>query len=552
MSVTASSDVVDAVVVGAGFAGLYTAYQLRKNGFSMAGFEAGHDVGGTWYWNRYPGARCDVESLSYSYSFDKALLADWDWSERFATQPEILNYAEWVADRLDLRQHFAFDTRVIRADYEESTSTWRVTTDLGDIVRARFLITAAGCLSASSVPSFGGIDQFEGTVLHTGMWPHTPVDFTGKRVAVIGTGSSGIQAIPEIARQAEHLTVFQRTPHFAVPARNRPLYDDERGVAKKNWSEIRSAAQHEFLGMHLPSGHHAVFDVTAPQRQEILEQQWARGGVQMLASFTDITTDLDANAEVADFVRSKILDIVDDPETARKLSPASYPIGAKRLCLETNYYATYNLPHVDLVDVRSAPITGFTTTGIDTDQASYEFDIVVLGTGYDGVTGPLMNMGIHGREGAALSEVWADGPKSYLGLGIAGFPNLFTITGPGSPAVLVNMLAAIEQHVEWIVDCLVALRARGVREIEAESVAQDAWVETVNALAAQTLYLKGDSWYLGANIEGKPRVFMLYPGGMSTYRSTCDHVAASGYSGFALEGGAPLSTDEQEAALPVT
>ena len=525
---------VDVIVVGAGFAGLYTAHRLRELGFTMAGFEAGTDVGGTWYWNRYPGARCDVESLSYSYSFDSDPLAQWDWSERFATQPEILRYAEWVADRLDLRRHFTFRTRVVRADFEESTSTWLVTTDTGTTTRSRFLVTAVGCLSASSIPSFPGMEDFGGSVLHTGQWPHEPVDFTGKRVAVVGTGSSGIQVIPEIAKQAAHLTVFQRTPHFAVPARNRPLYADERIQVKKNWEEIRAADQQEFLGMHLPSGHQTVFDVTPEQRREVLEQQWARGGVQMLATFTDITSDLAANAEVADFVRSKIRGIVDDQETAAKLSPASYPIGAKRLCLETDYYATYNLEHVDLVDVLSEPILTFTADGIATASAGYDVDMIVLGTGYDGMTGPLTRMGIHGRDGLSLTDVWQAGPRTYLGLGIHGFPNLLTITGPGSPSVLVNVLAAIEQHVEWITDCLVDLRSQGVREIEAELGAQNDWVDTVNAIAAQTLYVKANSWYLGSNIEGKPRVFMPYPGGMTTYRAVCDDVATSGYSGFRL------------------
>lgn len=527
-------DIVDVIVVGAGFAGLYAAHRLNEHGFSMVGLEAGGDVGGTWYWNRYPGARCDVDSLSYSYSFDKNLVDEWDWSERFATQPEILDYAEWVADKLDLRRHFTFNTRVVRADFDESTSTWVVTTDAGTSIRSRFLVSAAGCLSASSIPSFAGMDDFGGTVLHTGLWPHEPVDFTGKRVAVIGTGSSGIQAIPQIAKTAFHLTVFQRTPHFAVPARNRPLYADERIAARKNWAEIREESKTQFLGMHLPSGHEPVFGVTEPQRREMLEQQWARGGVQMLSTFTDITLDLDANAEVAEFVRAKIRGIVDDPETAAKLSPTTYPIGAKRLCLETDYFATYNQPHVDLVDVRSEPIVGFTETGIATERAEYEFDIVILGTGYDGMTGPLLRMGIHGRDATPLADVWVDGPRTYLGLGVAGFPNLFTITGPGSPSVLVNMLAAIEQHVDWVMECLLDLRRDGIREIEVQPEAQDAWVEEVNAIAEQTLYLKGNSWYLGANIEGKPRVFMPYPGGLPSYRTRCDEVTASGYVGFSL------------------
>lgn len=534
MTTKASQSVVDAVVVGAGFAGLYAVHQLNEKGFRVRAFEAGGDVGGTWYWNRYPGARCDVESVNYSYSFDEELVLEWDWSERFAAQPEILDYAAWVADRLNIRRFFTFGTRVEQAVFDEADSTWTVRTSTGESVQARFLITAVGSLSASSVPPFDGLESFAGRVLHTGTWPHEPVDLTGKRVAVIGTGSSGIQAIPELAKQAKHLTVFQRTPNFSLPARNRPLYDDERIDARKNYADLREKSFHTPGAMPLPIGHQRITEISAQRRQEMLEEEWKKGGTFLLITFHDTSVDLDANEFVAEFVRGKIRGIVDDQGTAEKLLPRGFPIGAKRIALDTNYYATFNRSNVDLVDVRAEPILRVTNHGIATTNREYAFDVVVLGTGFDAMTGPLTRIDIRGRNGISLAKAWEDGPKNYLGLSVAGFPNLFTITGPGSPSVLINVIRSIEQHVDWITDCLVTLRERGVEEIEADSAAQEAWVQTVNDIADQTFYVRTNSWYLGSNIPGKPRVFLPYAGGMLSYRTKCDQVAADDFDGFRL------------------
>ena len=530
----AQIDPTDTIVIGAGFAGLYAVHELTRNGFTVQAFETGGDVGGTWYWNRYPGARCDVESLFYSYTFNGDLVKEWDWSERYATQPEILRYAEWVANRLDLKRHFSFNTRVGCATFDERTSTWQISTSGGRISRAKYLITAVGCLSASSIPQFDGVADFAGRLLHTGTWPHEPVDFTDQRVGVIGTGSSGIQAIPKIAEQAAHLTVFQRTPNYSLPARNRPLYSDERIAARKNRVEIREMVRKSALGMVLPPGHSKIHEVPDEKRRAILERSWQGGGNLVLTSFNDVVTDLESNELVAQFVRKKINTIVDDPRTAEILTPVDYPIGAKRICIDTDYFATYNLPHVDLVDVRKDPITGITAQGVETSQREFEFDTLVLATGYDGMTGPLTRIDIRGRAGVSLAERWREGAKTYLGLSIAGFPNLFTITGPGSPSVLVNMFAAIEQHVEWIINCLVDLRDQGVDQIEADRAAQDTWSEHVNDVAAQTIFVHAKSWYRGSNIDGKAEVFLPYPGGLTAYRDKCDQVVAAGYEGFTL------------------
>ena len=531
---TARSGVTDAIVIGAGFAGLYTVHELAHNGFTVQAFEAGSGVGGTWYWNRYPGARCDVESLFYSYTFNRDLIDEWDWSERYATQPEILRYAEWVADRLDLRRHFSFNTRVESATFDETTSTWEISTGDGLRARAKYLITAVGCLSASSVPRFDGLDDFAGRLLHTGDWPRGTVDLTGQRVGVIGTGSSGIQAIPKIAEQAARLTVFQRTPNYSLPARNRPLYSDERIAAKKNHVEIREMVRKTALGQVIPFGHQRIGEVSSDIRQGILERCWQGGGSLLLASFSDNMTDLESNELVAQFVRKKIETIVDDPRTARTLTPTDYPIGAKRICIDTDYFATYNLPHVELVDVRRDPITRITATGLVTAQREFEFDTLVLATGYDAMTGPLTRIDVRGRARVSLAERWQEGAKTYLGLGVADFPNMFTITGPGSPSVLVNMFAAIEQHVEWIIGCLVHLREHGIEQIEAEPAAQDAWSEHVNDVAAQTIFVHAKSWYRGSNIDGKAEVFLPYPGGLIAYRDKCEQVAAAGYKGFTV------------------
>lgn len=524
----------DAVVIGAGFAGMYAIHKLREQGFTVHAFESGSEVGGTWYWNRYPGARCDVESLSYQYTFDAELITEWTWTERFATQPEILAYARWVADKLDLRRDITFKMRVTSAVFDEESSMWVLSTGDGRQTRARYCVSAVGCLSAASMPQLPGLDTFGGAVYHTGAWPHEGVDFTGKRVAVIGTGSSGIQAIPAIAQQAAHLTVFQRTPNYTLPARNRQLYADENIYVKKNHAQLKQRARHCPVGIGTTFGLHGALELNDRDRVDTLDRYWSHGGNIFLTAFHDIARDIEANHQVADYVRSRIAMIVEDPDTARKLTPTDYPIGAKRICVDTDYYATFNLPSVDLVDVREDPIVEFTERGISTTEHKFDFDAIVLATGYDGMTGSLTRIDIRGRDGMSLKEKWTDGPKTYLGVASHGFPNLFMITGPGSPSVLANVIACIEQHVEWIVECLVRLRNDGVVEVEANHDEEVQWGQHVNDVAAQTLFVRAKSWYSGDNIEGKPRVFMPYPGGLDIYRDICDNVASLGYKGFTL------------------
>jgi cyclohexanone monooxygenase len=523
----------DAVVVGAGFAGLYMLHRLRASGLRVRVYEAGDGVGGTWYWNRYPGARCDVESMQYSYSFSDALQQEWQWTERYAPQPEILAYANHVADRFDLRRDIRLRTRVTSARFDEAAAVWRVHTDRGDRVEARFCIMATGCLSSQNVPDFEGLCDFDGPWYHTGAWPHEPVDFTGQRVGVIGTGSSGIQSIPSIAEQAEHLTVFQRTPNFSVPAHNAPLDPDYERRTKAGYADFRARARQMPAALLSEPGGISAFDVTPEEREAIYERRWAEGGLPFLAAFDDLGLDAEANDTAAEFIRRKIRAIVKDPETAERLSPRT-TVGCKRLCVDTGYYATFNRPNVTLVDVSERPIERITERGVRVDGEEFALDALVLATGFDAMTGALAKIDIRGRDGLPLTEKWAEGPKTYLGLGIAGFPNLFTITGPGSPSVLSNMIMAIEQHVDWIHDCIAYLGAEGLTTIEPDPGAEAAWVEHVNEVASATLYTTGcNSWYLGANVPGKPRVFMPYLG-FPPYVEKCEEVAAKGYAGFRL------------------
>ncbi|YCN58143.1 flavin-containing monooxygenase [Rhodococcus erythropolis] len=526
----------DAVVIGAGFAGLYAIHKLRESNFTIKAIESGGDVGGTWYWNRYPGARCDVESVSYSYTFDPKLVQNWRWSERFASQPEILAYAQWVADELDLRSSITFNTRVDKAEYDETSSTWVVTTSDGLQTRARFLISAVGCLSAESIPQFPGLQTYAGEVYHTGRWPHHEVNFTGKRVAVIGTGSSGIQAIPEIAKQAANLTVFQRTPNYSLPARNRPLYADEHADAVKNLDKRRDRARTCPTGIGIGFGLNQALALNEIDRRDTFDRYWHTGGNLFVTAFSDLATDLAANHEAAEYVREKIATIVEDPKTAQTLTPVDYPIGAKRICVDTDYYSTFNSPNVDLVDLREDPLKTITDLGIKTEHNEFDVDVIVFATGYDGMTGPLTRMDIRGRGGLALADKWSNGPTNYLGVALSEFPNMFTITGPGSPSVLANVIASIEQHVEWIAECMVYMRRNKLHEIEASGKSEESWVEHVNAIAEQTLYVHAKSWYLGDNIEGKTRVFMPYPGGLNNYREKCAAIANADYEGFSFEG----------------
>jgi cyclohexanone monooxygenase len=525
---------VDAVVVGAGFAGLYMLHRLRGLGFSARVFEAGDGVGGTWYWNRYPGARCDVESMDYSYSFSEALQQEWRWTERYAAQPEILRYINHVADRFDLRGDIQLSTRVTRAAFDEAAARWTIETHRGDRVSARFCIMATGCLSAAQVPAFPGLETFRGPRYHTGHWPQEGVDFTGQRVGVIGTGSSAIQSIPIIAAQARHLFVFQRTPNFSVPAHNAPLDPDYERSVKARYAEFRRQARESRIGFVVERSEASALAVTPEERRHEYEKRWRRGGLGFPATYVDLLTNAEANETAAEFCRAKIRAIVRDPAVAELLVPRDYPVGTKRMCVDTHYYETFNRPDVTLIDVRRAPIEAITPEGLRTREASYALDSLVFATGFDAMTGALLAIDIRGRGGRTLRQAWAEGPRTYLGLAVAGFPNLFTITGPGSPSVLSNMIVSIEQHVDWIADCLASLRERGCAAIEATAQAQASWVAHVDEIGRATLYPRADSWYMGANIPGKPRVFMPYIGGVGVYRQRCDAVAAAGYEGFAF------------------
>jgi cyclohexanone monooxygenase len=532
----ALTDAYDVVIVGAGFAGLYQLHRLRGLGFSARIIEAGSGVGGTWYWNRYPGARCDVESMQYSYAFSEELQQDWHWPELFSAQPDILKYANHVADRLDLRRDILFDTKVTEARFNAAEDRWSVRTDLGDAFSARFLVMATGCLSTARVPNFPGLGSFRGRTYHTGHWPHEGVDFTGQRVGIIGTGSSAIQAIPVIAEQAADLTVFQRTPNFSIPSRNGRMAEAYEHQWKADYAHRRADARETRNGILANPNDFSALSVSPEERQRIYEERWAAGGVAFMASFNDLITNQEANDTAADFVRSKIRETVRDPKTAELLAPKDHPIGTKRICVDTHYYETYNRPNVHLVDVRSAPIEEITATGLHTANASYDFDAIVFATGFDAMTGALTAIDIHSTDGSTLKQKWEHGPRTYLGLMCAHFPNMFMVTGPGSPSVLSNMHVSIEQDVNWISDCLGYLRAHGVTRMEATQASEDGWVLHGIEVANKTLYPKAASWYMGANIAGKPRVFMPYIGGLNVYREKCSAIAANGYEGFVLAG----------------
>ncbi|WGS01464.1 NAD(P)/FAD-dependent oxidoreductase [Bradyrhizobium sp. ISRA443] len=527
----------DVVVVGAGFAGMYMLHRLRGLGFSARVYEQGSGVGGTWYWNRYPGARCDVESMQYSYSFSEELQQEWNWSERYAPQPEILQYANHVADRFDLRRDIQFDTRVERAEFDERDNLWQVTTSDGKTVTARFVVLATGCLSNARKPDIKGLERFKGKVYHTGHWPHQPVDFTGLRVGVIGTGSSGIQSIPVIAEQARHVTVFQRTAQFSIPARNAKLTNEERAWFRANYPEIRRFAREQAKnGIYTELPDRGALDDGDNERRAKYEARWQRGGLTFMTVYNNLALDKAANDTAADFVRGKIAEIVKDPATAQLLTPSSYPIGTKRICIDTDYFATFNRANVTLVDIKTNPIEEITETAVHSGGEDYELDALVLATGFDAMTGSVARIDIRGCDRLTLNQKWAEGPRTYLGLMSAGFPNLFVITGPGSPSVLSNMIVSIEQHVDWISDCLSYMRDNRLAMLEAEKDAEDKWVAHVNEVAFATLYPQADSWYMGANIPGKPRIFMPYIGGVGPYRQICNEVAAKGYEGFVMTG----------------
>lgn len=531
----------DAVIVGAGFAGLYMLYRLRQLGMTAQVLEMGDNVGGTWYWNRYPGARCDAESLAYSFSFSPELEQKWQWSERYATQPEILRYAEHVADEFDLRQHIRFKQKVTSAIYDQGHNEWHVLTQSGHEARARFCVMATGCLSVPQLPDIQGVADFKGPRYQASLWPHEGVDFSGLTVGVIGTGSSGIQAIPVIAEQAEHVTVFQRTPNFSVPAENRPLDNQWVERFKANYRQHRrfhkTGLSSGFGDLEIEPTERAPAAETAvglseSQVADILNPYWERGGAFFLGSIADVMINEESNEAVANFVRNKIRTIVKDPQTAELLCPTDHPIGSKRICVDTGYYDTFNRDNVTLVDVQADPIESITAAGLRTQNNEYAFDALVLATGFDAMTGALLHMDIRGEDGQELKQKWLAGPRSYLGMSMVGFPNLFTVTGPGSPSVLSNMLVSIEQHVDWMVDCMQHMVAMGYQRVEPEQAAEDQWIDHVNEVANATLFPKGGSWYLGANVAGKPRVFMPYAAGVGAYREICEDVALHDYRGF--------------------
>ncbi|MDD7938426.1 NAD(P)/FAD-dependent oxidoreductase [Actinomycetospora lutea] len=525
---------VDALVVGAGLSGLYMLHRFRGLGLDTVVLEAGSDIGGTWFWNRYPGARCDVESMEYSYSFSPELEQDWDWTEKYPTQPEILRYIHHVADRFGLHDGVRLETRVASAHYRDAEGRWTVTTEAGDRYDTEQLVMATGCLSTSKLPEIPGVERFAGRTFHTAHWPHEEVDFTGRRVAVIGTGSSGIQAIPLIAEQAADLTVFQRTANFSMPANNAPLSEQAQAERKRGYREHREAARTSGFGIPVPEATRSALEVDPTERHAQYESVWGRNLVGMLTSYTDSIVDPAANETAAEFVREKIRGIVDDPETAETLCPRDHPFGTKRPCLDSGYYATFNRETVHLVDLKKTPLTEITEHGVRTSEAEYAVDDIVFATGFDAMTGSLAAIDIRGRAGRPLADKWADGPVTHLGLQVAGFPNLYMITGPGSPSVLSNMMVSIEQHVDFVADTVAHAHTRGDTVVESTEEAEQGWTDHVREVGDYTLYPQADSWYMGSNVPGKPRVFMAYIGGVGAYRAHCEQLAADGYPGFAF------------------
>jgi cyclohexanone monooxygenase len=528
---------LDVAIVGGGLAGLYAIHRLRGMGLKVRAYEAGSGVGGTWFWNRYPGARCDVESLEYSYSFSNDLQQEWKWPERYGTQPEILKYIDHVADRFDLRRDVQLNTRITSAVFDSNASEWTLKTDGGEEIRARYCVMAAGNLSTPRVPDFKGLKNFTGKWYHSGLWPHEGVDFAGLRVGVIGTGSSGVQMIPIIASQARHLHVFQRTANFSLPARNAPMEPEREQCHKAEYPARRAAAADTpfAIGGH-PKPTKSALAVAEEERNKAYESKWQEGGsISYLYAYTDLLVNKESNDTASEFVRDKIRGIVKDKTTGELLAPKDHPIGTKRLCLDTNYYETYNRDNVTLVDVRSDPIQEITKKGLRTTGGQqFELDAIVFATGFDAMTGALREIDVRTTDRAVLRDHWEGGPLTYLGLMVSGFPNMFVVTGPGSPGVKTQMIAAIEQHVDWIADCIGHMRKERFDCIEASPQAEHDWVSHVNQVADSTLYPLANSWYVGANIPGKPRVFMPYVGGYDRYKRHCDAIAAKGYEGFTL------------------
>jgi cyclohexanone monooxygenase len=527
---------LDIVIVGAGFAGLYALHKLRSEGHSVRVLEAADGIGGTWFWNRYPGARCDVESMQYSYSFSDEIQQEWEWSELYAPQPEILKYINYVADKLDLRKDIQLNTRVVAATFDELTKRWEIRTEDGESFFAPFCVMASGCLSIPIVPTIKGLPDFMGEIYRTSSWPHSGVELADKRVGLIGTGSSGIQITPRIAEQARHLYVFQRTPNYSIPAHNRKMDPEYARAWKQNYRERRKAALQTKNNTLNEAGPGPGSAVPREERMREFERKWSSvGGIAFMYTYTDVTTSKEVNDDAAEFVRSKIKSIVHDPMTADKLCPKDYPIGAKRICVDTDYFETFNRDNVTLVDVVEDPITAVTPSGVQTASTHFDLDVLVLATGFDAMTGALMRIDIAGARGRKLKDKWAEGPKTYLGMAIAGFPNMFLITGPGSPSVLTNMVTSVEQHVDWIAECIKFLKNTKKEVIEADLEAESKWVARVNEIGDNTLIPHGkNSWYVGANVPGKPRVILPFLGGAANYTSICQEVASKNYAGFHL------------------
>jgi cation diffusion facilitator CzcD-associated flavoprotein CzcO len=526
---------VDVIVVGAGFGGMYAVYKFREMGLRVAGFEVAGDVGGVWYWNRYPGARVDLPSIDYSYSFSPEIEQEWTWSEEFASQPELLSYLNFVADRLDLRKHIQFNTRVTAATWDDLRKLWRVETDRGDTVEATYCVMATGPLSVPKDPDIPGIGRYEGELLRAARWPHRPIGFAGKRVGVVGTGSSGVQIVQEVGRQAGEMFVFQRTPSISMPMRNQKLDPEFVAEVKRNYAGIREAARNSPTGGVRPWSTRAYFSVTPARRRQLLEDAWQAGGLAVLGTFTDLMTNAEANAQVAEFVFAKVSEVVKDPVTAEKLKPRGYPIFARRPCIDTQYYETYNLPNVHLVDCLVDPIVEITETGVKTQLGEIELDMIILATGYDALTGALLACDVVGRGGCKVSDKWKHGPRSYLGIMMEGFPNLFMTTGPNGPSALANIVRTSENDVDWIAAAIAHTRRCGLSSIEATRKVEDDWMALVGGLAQRSLILKAKSWWVGANVQGKPQGLPMFTGGFHKYREHCAAAATDGYRSFAFE-----------------
>lgn len=535
------TDVLDALVLGGGFGGMHMLYQLRGMGLKVLALEAGTTVGGAWYWNRYPGARCDVESLVYCYSFSPIIDAEWRWSERYAAQPEILRYMNFVCDRLDLRKDIRFNSRLVKASFDKATNLWTFVTEKGDTYRARHFVSSAGPISAPIWPDIPGRESFKGDLYHTALWPQQEPDFAGKRVGVIGTGSSGTQLIPVVAQQAKKLISFVRTPNYYAPANNYPLTEEHQ----KKWQEIRPKVrsrlrtfevvgsgdvfmEDEMMESRKYPGHH----FTREERLAIMNQRWAFGGTVMPRAFADVITNFEINEEISEFLREKVAEIVKDPKTAEILTPRTFRFGTKRICVGTNFYETFNRDNVEAVDVKANPIERFTEKGVIVGGQEIELDAIICASGFDALTGALTVIDITGVDGQKIKDVWAKGADTYLGYGLAGFPNLYMIGGPGSPSVLTNVVMTNEYQVEWISGLIDYMRRNNFDRIDVDPEAQATWSQTVKDVIKGTVLTTSDSWYVGANVPGKARGILAYAGGIANYIAHCDAVAESGYKGF--------------------